>query len=503
MKLWGGRFHRDLETQVQSYTQSLEVDARMVAEDIWASEVHAIMLAHQGIISVQDLVHILTWLEKARREHEEGRLRLREDLEDVHMNIEHYLIQGAGPEYGGKLHTARSRNDQVLTDAKLYIRRRILQTENLLLQLMRTLLDLARQHVETLMPGYTHTQHAQPITLGFWASGYASMLVRDLRRLRHAYTTVNTSPLGACALAGTSFPISRTLTARLLGFDSVHEHALDATSSRDFIVETLAALAILMTNLSKLAEEMVWWSTSEFGFLELDDAYSTGSSIMPQKKNPDPAELTRAKAALVIARLQQVLTLLKGLPMGYHRDLQEDKAPLWEAFDTVQGALVVMEGALRTARFNTQRMAELVEANYATATELANTLVREHGLPFRQAHEIVGRVVATLHGEGERFSNLERVQALLREQGVEMDREALRSVLDPLRCLYAQRSQGSTSPMEVGRMVAQLQEWALEHERDVRERWERIEGARARTQQIVERILEEGDLRSLGRMVET
>ncbi|HAZ62012.1 MAG TPA: argininosuccinate lyase, partial [Armatimonadetes bacterium] len=267
-----------------AYTESLSVDARMVAEDIWGSQAHALMLAECGLLDPDELRDILTWLERARADFESGAFELRPELEDVHMNVERYVTEGAGAGAGGRLHTARSRNDQVLTDCRLYVRRRLLEVRAATLAIVEAMLARAATETETVMPGYTHSQHAQPITFGFWASAHASAWLRDLRRLAAAYDAVNRNPLGACALAGTDLPIDRGLTTDLLGFAGLAEHALDATSSRDFLLETTSALTLLMLGLSRLSEELVWWSSHEFRLIELDDAYTSGSSIMPQKK---------------------------------------------------------------------------------------------------------------------------------------------------------------------------------------------------------------------------
>lgn len=496
-KLWGGRFSKELASETERFTQSIEVDSRMVLYDIWGSEAHAIMLARQEIISQDDLKEILKWLERAKEDFEKGKFKLKPELEDVHMNVEAYLIEGAGFELGGKLHTARSRNDQVLVDAKLYIREQILRTEELLCALAEEFIKVAKDHPDAVMPGYTHTQHAQPITLGFWATAYVSMFLRDLRRLRNAYEIVNTNPLGACALAGTSFPIDREFTTWLLGFDSTHEHALDVISSRDFIAETLCALAILSSNLSKLAEEIVYWSTYEFGMIELDDAYALGSSIMPQKKNPCVAELIRARTGRVYGALMDLLTVLKGLPMGYNRDLQEDKPPLWEAFDQVQSALSILTEMIPTTKFKTDRMEKLAGANFSTATELANYLVREHGLPFRRCHEIVGSVVGELARRGLTFSDLEQTQRLLEERGVVVSIEELRGVLDPRRAVESNRSLGGTSPREVMRMTDSLLAKLRDHEFSIKMRQDGIDQAYRRTKRIVEGVLEGEDLEGI------
>jgi argininosuccinate lyase len=489
MKLWGGRFSRDLSAEAESFTETIDVDSRMVLYDIWGSQAHAIMLAHQQIISQDDLCQIVTWLEKAKEDFLNGKLVLKRELEDVHMNVESYLIEGAGREYGGKLHTARSRNDQVLVDSRLYIREQLLDTQELLCQLAKTFLEIATANVETVMPGYTHTQHAQPITLGFWATAYVSMFLRDLKRLDAAFSNVNTNPLGACALAGTSFPTDRNLTTKLLGFDSTHEHALDVISSRDFITETLFALAQLMSNLSRLSEEIVYWSTYEFRMVAVDDAYASGSSIMPQKKNPCIAELTRGRTGKVYSALQEVLITLKGLPMGYNRDLQEDKPPLWEAFDVVQACLSIFNGMLATLEINAERMAELANANFATATELANFLVRERGLSFRECHEIVGSIVGKLASSGLTFNNLQETQTLLKLKNIEISIPELKSILDPKFSVLNNKSLGGTSPGEIKRMAAEFDAHLTQIESKIAQKREQINAAQKLTNDVIEAAL--------------
>jgi len=488
-KLWSGRFRSNITAETEAFTQSIEVDSRMVAHDIWGSQAHALMLARQGIISDDVLRHILRWLAVAEEDFRVGKFVLKPEKEDVHMNVESYLIEGAGREYGGKLHTARSRNDQVLVDAHLYIREQILETQQRTARLCRTFLSIARQHTETVMPGYTHTQHAQPISLGFWATAYVSMFTRDLRRLDAAYEIVNLNPLGACALAGTSFPIDRHLTTKLLGFDAVHEHALDVISSRDFIAETLCALALLMANLSRLAEELVYWTSYEFGMAVLDDAYALGSSIMPQKKNPDIAELTRGRTGRICGALMDVLTNLKGLPMGYNRDLQEDKSPLWDAFDVIQSCLGILPGLLETIDFKTERMEALANANFATATELANFLVREHGLPFRECHEIVGGVVGDLVKMGKTFQDWADTQKLLQSRDIDLPIPQLQRILDPRQALHNNRSLGGTSPSEVKRMAGEFDARLNEIDEQIRSRQEQIDAAHQQTLKIIEQVL--------------
>jgi argininosuccinate lyase len=371
----------------------------------------------------------------------------------------------------------------------MHTRRRILDVREALANLRQALLDRAEGHEEAVMPGYTHTQHAQPISVAFWLTGHAAGLARDDARLADTYRRVNTCPLGAAALAGTSFPTDRNLTATLLGFDAVQEHSLDCVGTRDFVAEVIADLAILMAALSKIAEEFVIWSSYEYRMLEMDDAYSSGSSIMPQKKNPCIAELTRGKVGIVYGRLMQILTMLKALPSGYNRDLQEDKPPLWEAFDCTELCLQAVTEMVKTFTPNLQRMRELVGRNFATATELANFLVRERGLPFRTCHEIVGNLVGTLVREGRNLEDHGRVQEILALHGQTLSREEIADIVDPVRCLQRQVSLGSTGPESVRKMLASLSEGVKTSRLEIAAARDRIEEAYAQTMRIVEEVL--------------
>ncbi|GIX06580.1 MAG: argininosuccinate lyase [Candidatus Poribacteria bacterium] len=495
---WG---QRRVENLVLRYTESTRADERLVPYDIWGSQAHALMLARQGLLTEEELRRILAPLETAFQDYLAGKLILDPQLEDVHMNVEQYVTQAAGKAFGGKLHTARSRNDQVLTDARLYVREALLEVEERLCQLIDLFLRIAQEHIETVMPGYTHTQHAQPITLGFWATGHGFLLLGDLRRLQRAYETTNRSPLGACALAGTNLPIDRQLTAWLLGFDSVETHALAVVSGRDFIWEAAFALATLAVNCSRLAEEIVLWSTYEFRMISLADEYALGSSIMPQKKNPDLAELARGRSGKAIARLQEVLTLLKALPLGYHRDLQEDKPPLWEAFDGAIPTLEALSALLETAQFHPERMRQLVQENFSTATELANYLVQKRNVPFREAHGITGRVVAALAAAGRTFEDLEACAKALEAEGYPIAREELRRILDPLEAVRRNRTEGGTGPESVRQMIKELQ-WQLQKARSaIAERRNRIAAARERTRRCVQGVLQGEPLATVWRAV--
>ena len=487
--LWGGRFSANLTTETIAFTHSIEADTRLIGYDIWGSQAHAIMLARQGIISDADLREILRWLRKAEEDFQNNDFTLDPNKEDVHMNVESYLIENAGREFGGKLHTARSRNDQVLVDAHLYVRDEILNVQRGLSALCDAFLQIAKEHADTVMPGYTHTQHAQPISLGFWATAYVSMFLRDQKRLQSAYTLANMNPLGACALAGTTFPIDRELTTKLLGFDAPHEHALDVISSRDFIAEILFALSLVMANLSRISEEIVYWTTYEFGIAVLDDAYSFGSSIMPQKKNPDIAELTRGRTGRVYGALLDLLTNLKGLPMGYNRDFQEDKPPLWEAFDVVKACLGMLPELLKTADFKTERMAELANVNFATATELANYLVKEHQISFRECHEIVGWLVGELVQRERTFTDWDLTQNLLKQRDIDIPIVELKQILDAELAIRNNQSLGGTSPKEVHRMIDNFEEHLNTIAQHVYNCQTEIEDAHRETLRMVDEVL--------------
>ncbi|MEA3255503.1 MAG: argininosuccinate lyase [Candidatus Altiarchaeota archaeon] len=482
-----GRFKGGISPVLLDFTDSLGSDKEMVLEDVWGSKAHVLMLRKQGIISKDDAKKIIKSLMKAEKDFITGRFKFSEELEDIHLNIENYVIKDSGLDYGGKMHTARSRNDQVLTDTKLHLRGRILEVEEGVFRLQKTLLNLADKYVDAIMPGYTHMQHAQPITLGFWLTSYVSMLARDLERLKNAYLNVNSCPLGACALAGTSFPIDREFTSRLLGFDSIHEHSLDVVSSRDFVAETLAAAAILMSNLSKLAEDLILWSSYEFGFIEFTDSFTTGSSIMPQKKNPDIAELVRGKSGMVYGSLFQILTVLKGLPSGYNRDLQEDRVLLWDSLQIAESSLQVLDEGLGDMKVNRERMRELANSNFSTATELANYLVKNEGLAFRKAYEVVGTVVKELIDEGRDFRDVEVVSGILKKSGVEVSIQKL-SILDPEKVVDGYRSLGGTSPEEVRRMVKGFRNRVKEGNRDLGDRRNRIKAAKDLTEELIKEL---------------
>ncbi len=409
-KPWGGRFTQPTDAFVEAFTASVDFDRRLYHYDIQGSIAHARMLAHVGVLSEEECRAIVEGLEAIEREIEAGEFPWSVALEDVHMNIEARLTERIG-ETGKKLHTGRSRNDQVATDLRLYLRDEIDAIRAEIHRLQSALVDLAEREAETIMPGFTHLQVAQPVTFGHHMLAWFEMLERDRARLADCRRRVNVMPLGAAALAGTSFPIDREYTAALLGFDGVCENSLDAVSDRDFVIELLAAASLVMTHLSRFSEELILWSSQQFDFIELADSFCTGSSIMPQKKNPDVPELVRGKSGRVYGHLMGLLTLMKAQPLAYNKDNQEDKEPLFDAVDTLKGSLKVyadMMGALTVKR---ERMREAALAGFATATDLADYLVRK-GLPFRDAHEVVGKAVqyGVVHGKDLADMSLEELR---------------------------------------------------------------------------------------------
>jgi argininosuccinate lyase len=390
-KPWGGRFTEATSELVEEFTASIPYDWRLYPYDIAGSMAHAAMLAKTGIITVKESRRIIRGLEEVLKEIAAGAFSFSVGLEDIHMNIEHRLIERIGP-VGGKLHTARSRNDQVALDIRMYVRDEISGIHDLLAELQKVLVGLAERNQDVVMPGYTHLQRAQPVLLGHHLLAYYEMFERDRGRLEDCFRRVNVLPLGAGALAGTVLPIDRKYVAKELGFTSVCENSMDAVSDRDFAIEFVAACAQIMMHLSRLSEELVLWSTSEFGFITLSDAFTTGSSIMPQKKNPDVAELTRGKTGRVYGSLMALLTIMKGLPLAYNRDMQEDKEPLFDAADTVTFSLPVFTEMLKGMTVHREAMCRAAEDGFITATDLADYLVKKN-MPFRRAHELVGRAV--------------------------------------------------------------------------------------------------------------
>ncbi len=390
-QLWGGRFTKETDKLVYDFNASISFDKRFYEQDIRGSIAHVTMLAKQGILTEEEKEQIIKGLESIRTDVENGTLRITEEYEDIHSFVEANLIDRIG-DAGKKLHTGRSRNDQVALDMKLYTRDEILELDGLLKEMLEVLLKLMKDNLETYMPGFTHLQKAQPITLAHHMGAYFEMFKRDRSRMKDIYKRMNLCPLGAGALAGTTYPLDREYTAELLGFDGPTLNSMDSVSDRDYLIELLSAMSTVMMHLSRFSEEVIIWNSNEYRFVEIDDAYSTGSSIMPQKKNPDIAELVRGKTGRVYGALTALLTTMKGLPLAYNKDMQEDKEFVFDAIDTTKGCLALFTGMLKTMKFNRARMEESAKHGFTNATDAADYLVN-HGVPFRDAHGIVGQLV--------------------------------------------------------------------------------------------------------------
>lgn len=438
-KLWGGRFQKSAEEWVDEFGASIGFDRELVLEDLEGSTAHVKMLGKCGILTQDETEAILGGLEKLKEQAKADELEYSVELEDIHLNLEKKLTDDIGP-VGGKLHTGRSRNDQVATDMHLYLKERTKEIIALTEDFQKAILEQADAHVETLAPGYTHLQRAQPVSFAHHLMAYFWMLERDKGRFTDSLKRVDLSPLGAGALAGTTFPIDRHYSAELLGFAGVYENSMDAVSDRDFIVEFLSASSLLMAHLSRLAEEIILWSSQEFGFIELDDAFSTGSSIMPQKKNPDMAELIRGKTGRVYGNLVGLLTTLKGLPLAYNKDMQEDKEGMFDTVRTVTGSLRIFAGMIRTMTVNTDVMEQEVSKDFSNATELADYLAAK-GMPFREAHEVTGKLVFTCIQKGcvlkdLSLSDMQRESVLIEED--------IYDVLAPVAAVRRRNSYGGT-----------------------------------------------------------
>jgi argininosuccinate lyase len=445
-----GRFEGDVSEAMEKINPSIDFDKRLYAEDIAASKAHCEMLAARGIVSKADAQAILRGLDRILSEIESGKFVFKRELEDIHMNVESRLFEIAG-DAAGRLHTARSRNDQVATDFKLWVRNSIDGIEDQLAELQAALIDKAERHAATIMPGFTHLQTAQPVTFGHHLLAYVEMFGRDRGRFADCRARLNECPLGSAALAGTSFPIDREMTAKKLGFDRPAANSLDAVSDRDFALEFLAAAAIAATHLSRLAEEIVLWSSPQFGFVRLSDAFTTGSSIMPQKRNPDAAELIRAKSGTVLGGMVSLLVALKGLPLAYSKDMQEDKVPTFAAADALALSLAAMTGMIRDMTPDEKAMRAAAGAAYSTATDLADWLVRVLGLPFRKAHEAAAKIVRKAEAKNVTLDAL----TLKDMQAIEPKITArVFSVLSPEKSAASRVSQGGTAPANVKRAAA-------------------------------------------------
>jgi argininosuccinate lyase len=448
-KLWGGRFTKRPEQWIDEFGASIAFDQQLAQEDIEGSLVHVKMLAKCGILQGEDAEAIQNGLFSLLEQAKKNELPFSVQYEDIHLNIEKLLIDEIGP-VGGKLHTGRSRNDQVATDMHLYLKKHVQTIISLIGHLQKVLVEKAEQHVETLIPGYTHLQRAQPVSFAHHLLAYFWMLQRDVERFEESLKRIDMSPLGAGALAGTTFPIDREYSAKLLGFESMYENSMDAVSDRDFIIEFLSNSSMLMMHLSRFCEELILWSSQEFQFVEMDDRYATGSSIMPQKKNPDMAELIRGKTGRVYGNLLSLLTVMKGLPLAYNKDLQEDKEGMFDTVTTVEGCLTIFAGMIETMTVNKEKMEQTTKQDFSNATELADYLAAK-GLPFREAHEVVGKLVLTCIQKGIYLMDLSLEDY---QEASALFEQDIYEVLNPRTAVNRRNSHGGTGFAQV-RMAIQ------------------------------------------------
>ncbi|MFC4411199.1 argininosuccinate lyase [Chungangia koreensis] len=449
-KLWGGRFQKSAEEWVDEFGASIGFDQELVMEDLQGSIAHVTMLGNCGILPSEDVETIIDGLQQLKLKAESGKLEYLIENEDIHLNLEKMLIDLIGP-VGGKLHTGRSRNDQVATDMHLYLKEQVNEISLLIAAFQKTIIEQAEQHIMTVAPGYTHLQRAQPISFGHHLMTYFWMLQRDKERLADSMKRIDISPLGAGALAGTTFPIDRESSAELLGFTSVYQNSMDAVSDRDFIVEFLSNSSMLMMHLSRFAEEIILWSSQEFQFIELDDSFSTGSSIMPQKKNPDMAELIRGKTGRVYGNLFSLLTTLKGLPLAYNKDMQEDKEGMFDTVHTLKGSLKIFEGLIRTMTVKTEQLTKAVNQDFSNATELADYLAAK-GMPFREAHEVTGKLVFLCIQRGHYLVDLPLEEFQKKSRLIEED---VFEILSPVKAVERRNSFGGTGFEQVKKQIEQ------------------------------------------------
>jgi len=451
MKIWSGRFSKDVDGDVNDFNQSIQFDGRMYKEDIEGSMAHAAMLAACGIISQADGDAIVDELARIRDDIESGKVELSSDAEDIHMNIETILTERLG-DVGKRLHTARSRNDQVAVDIRLYIKKDIKRVQEALVKLISTIIEKAEQTCDWVMPAYTHLQRAQPVTFGFYVMAYAQMFKRDLTRLSDCYARMDYSPLGSGALATTTYPINRKMTAEALGFSGICENSIDGVSDRDFLVEYASALSLIMTHLSRFSEEIILWCSSEFSFISLDDAYATGSSIMPQKKNPDVAELCRGKTGRVYGHLMGLLTMLKGLPLAYNKDMQEDKEAIFDAADTVKGCLKVFTPMIATMTVKKDNLRRAAAKGYINATDCADYLTKK-GMPFRDAYKLVGKLVAYCESTGKELESLAMAEY---KEFCDVFEDDIYDAINLENCVKGRSADGGPAPAAVKAQIGSM-----------------------------------------------
>ena len=462
MKLWGGRFQKDTDQLMDDFHSSISFDQCLYRYDILGSIAHARMLGKTGIIKREEAEQIVKGLQELLAEIEAGQVVFSVEAEDIHMNMETLLIEKIGP-VGKKLHTGRSRNDQVALDTRMYAKEQLLRTQELLFELLQTLVGLAEKHAETIMPGYTHLQIAQPVTLGHHVMAYVEMFKRDVERLEDCGKRVDVMPLGSGALAGTTYPLDRFMVAQELGFAKVSENSMDSVSDRDYVIELLGSISIIMMHLSRFCEEIIFWASQEWAFVELDDAYSTGSSIMPQKKNPDVAELIRGKTGRVYGDLITLFTVMKGLPLAYNKDMQEDKEALFDGVETVQKCLLIFIPLLATLTFRQERMREAAGKGFSNATDLADFFVGK-GVSFRDAHHLVGNLVNYCIQQGKALEDL-TLEEFRRESGgeqlLELD-ENVYAALELENVVKRRHTYGGTSPEQVKEAIERVKGFLAE-----------------------------------------
>lgn len=457
-KLWGGRFQKSTDKKVDDFNSSIRFDKRMYKQDIKGSVAHATMLGRQNIIPKEDSDKIVAELKNILKDIEDGKVEFEIDAEDIHMNIEKILIERIG-DAGKRLHTGRSRNDQVALDIRMYLMDETADIEEMLIHTLNVLVDLASDHTETIMPGYTHLQKAQPVTFAHHLMAYFEMFKRDLSRLRDCRKRTNVMPLGSGALAGTTYPLDREFVASELGFDAVTMNSLDGVSDRDFVIELANCLALVMMHLSRFCEELILWSSNEFSFVEMDDAFSTGSSIMPQKKNPDVAELIRGKAGRVYGHLMGLLTTMKGIPLAYNKDMQEDKEAVFDAIDTVKQCLRVLTPMFSTMQILKDNMKKAALKGFINATDCADYLTKK-GMPFRDAYKTVGQLVAQCVREDKSLADLTLEEYKTHSDVFEND---VYEAIDLKTCVRGRKVIGGPAPEEVTRQISVIEKFVSEH----------------------------------------
>ncbi|MFU0801165.1 MAG: argininosuccinate lyase [Xylanivirga thermophila] len=454
MKLWGGRFQKETVDKVNQFNSSINFDYKLYKQDIYGSIAHVHMLAKQHIISQQDSISICDGLMGILNDIEDGKIQFDSQAEDIHSNIESLLIERIG-DVGKKLHTGRSRNDQVALDTRMYVKDQTKEIIYLLIDLEKNLLSIANGNKNSIMPGYTHMQKAQPITLSHHILAYFEMFKRDIERLNDSISRVDVLPLGSGALATTTYPLDRYMVANKLGFKEISSNSLDAVSDRDFVIELLSCCSIIMMHLSRFSEELILWSTDEFGFIELDDGYSTGSSIMPQKKNPDVLELIRGKTGRVYGNLIAMLTIMKGLPLAYNKDMQEDKEALFDTVDTVKNCIDIFNCMITTTTFNTQNMLNQAAKGYINATDAADYLVKK-GLPFRDAHKVIGHLVLYAMDQNKTLNELSKDEF---KSFSPMFDEDILDTLSLDKCVNERKLPGGPAPVTVEESIKRGYKW--------------------------------------------